>query len=161
MDESKKFSPGVKTKKVYTKLVERELMHDENGEVKEVSTRIISLPNEVDIGFTKIFNAFSIQLATDERLAGKSIRLLFYIINELDYNRLEVYLHPPTVMRELNISKTTFHAWKKTLMEIGIIEKVATNLYRINPTCVFKGKAHKLIDEWLEPHKFKQEEKNE
>ena len=158
MEESKKFSTGVKTKKVYTKLVERELMHDEKGEVKEVSTRIISLPGEVDTDFVKIFNAFSIQLATDERLAGKSIRLLFYIINELDYNRLEVYLHPPTVMRELKISKTTFHAWKNTLIEIGIIEKVATNLYRINPACVMKGKAHKLVDEWLEPHKFKKKE---
>lgn len=119
------------------------------GETKEIL--LIGNPEEFDRNFTKIFHAFTEELIADKEIAGKAIRLLFWIIKQLEVGRIEFYMDYQTIKEELGVSKDTYHRWKKTLEQKGIIRKVKTNLYQINPACVVKGKGHTLLDEFKQP----------
>jgi hypothetical protein len=121
----------------------------ETGEMKDIL--LIGNPEEFDRNFTKIFHAFTEALISDEDIAGKAIRLLFWIMTQLENGRIEFYMDYQIVKENLNIGKATYHRWKKTLENKGIIRKVRTNLYQINPACVVKGKGHTLLDEFKQP----------
>ena len=122
---------------------------NQTGEVKEIL--LIGNPEEFDRNFTKIFHAFTEELIADKEIAGKAIRLLFWIIKQLEVGRIEFYMDYQTIKEELSVSKDTYHRWKKTLEYKGIIRKVKTNLYQINPACVVKGRGHTLLDEFRQP----------
>ncbi len=91
---------------------------------------------------------FTEALISDNEIAGKAIRLLFWIIKELETGRIEFYMDYQTIKEELKVSKDTYHRWKRVLEKKGIIKKVKTNLYQLNPACVVKGKGHALLDEF-------------
>ena len=119
------------------------------GEIKEIL--LIGNPEEYDKNWVKVFHAFTEGLLRDEDIAGKAIRLLFWIIKELEMDRIEFYMHAPTVAKELNVTERTVRTWRKTLEQKGIIRKIKPNLYQLNPACVVKGKGHRLLDEFKQP----------
>jgi len=119
------------------------------GELKEIL--MIGAPEEFDRNFTKIFHAFTEALLKDEEIAGKAIRLLFWIMKELEAGSIEFYMHYSVVKEDLNISTDTYYRWKKTLEEKGLIKKIKPHIYMINPACVVKGKGHTLLDEFRQP----------
>ena len=128
---------------------QRIVIYDEKtGKVIEEYDRAIFIGNKpkIDKGFVKVFVAFFRDVLENERLGKGAWRLLLYAIDNLDYNKLEVYLIPEKVMRDLDITKATYYRWLKVLLEDGFLEKLATNIYRLKPFMVVKGQMTKAIE---------------
>ena len=119
------------------------------GELSEIL--LIGNPEEFDKNFVKVFHAFTEALIQDDEIAGKAIRLLFWIMTQIENGDIQFYMHYSLIKEELNISTDTYYRWKKTLENKGIIKKVRPNIYMINPACVVKGKGHRLLDEFRQP----------
>jgi len=136
----------IKTKKRHKLFSKQQIINSETGELTNIL--MLAAPKEVDKDFTKVFHAFTEALIQDEDIAGKAIRLLFWIMKQLEMDSIEFYMSYKTIKEELNIGEATYHRWKKTLEQKGIIRKIGTNLYQINPACVFKGTGHNLLDEF-------------
>ena len=141
-----KMIENIETKRRGKLFSKRQEIDPETGELKEFI--LIGEPEEFDRNFAKIFHAFSEQLIKDEKIAGKAIRLLFWILKELEYGSIEFYMYPADVAEELKVAKMTVYRWIKILTEKGIIRKIKPNLYQLNPACVVKGKGHTLLDEF-------------
>ena len=139
----------IETRKRGKTFSKQQSIDPKTGEIKDIL--LIGTPEEFDKNFVKIFHAFTEKLLEDKEIAGKSIRLLFWILRKLDYGRIEFYMNYKEVKKDLDIGKVTYHRWKKTLEKKGIIKKINTNLYQLNPACVVKGKGHTLIDEFKQP----------
>ncbi len=122
------------------------------GEVKDIL--LIGSPEEFDKNFTKVFHAFTEALIKDNEIAGKAIRLLFWIMKQIETGNIEFYMHYKDIKEELGVSADTFYRWKKTLESKGIIRKIKPNLYQLNPACVVKGKGHTLLEEFRQPRLF-------
>ena len=101
---------------------------------------------KVDRDFVKVFVAFFRDVLENRRLGKGAWRLLLYVVDNLDYNKLEVYLIPEKVMRDLDINKATYYRWLKVLLEEGFLEKLATNVYRLKPFMVVRGQMLKAIE---------------
>ena len=106
---------------------------DENGELHDIL--LIGNPEEFDRNFVKVFHAFTEALLKNEKIAGKAIRLLFWIMSQLENGSIEFYMHYSVIKEELGVSRATYHNWVKTLIEEGIIKKVRPNIYQVNPAC--------------------------
>jgi len=137
---------NIETKRRGKLFSKRQEIDPHTGELKEFL--LIGQPEEFDKNFTKIFHAFTEALISNEKIAGKAIRLLFWILKELEYGSIEFYMNYKAVKEDLDISRDTYHRWTRTLIEEGIIRKVNTNLYQLNPACVVKGKGHTLLEEF-------------
>jgi len=137
---------NIETKRRGKLFSKRQEIDPHTGELKEFL--LIGEPEEFDKNFTKIFHAFTEKLIQDTDIAGKAIRLLFWILGNLEYGRIEFYMHYEDIKKDLGISTDTFYRWKKTLEKKGIIRKIKPNLYQLNPACVVKGKGHTLLEEF-------------
>ena len=137
---------AIETKKKGKLFSKQQTLDPNTGELHEIL--LIGNPEEFDRNFTKVFHAFTEALIGDEEIAGKAIRLLFWIIKELEYGSIEFYMHAPSVAKELNVTERTIRIWRKTLEKKGIIRKIKPNLYQLNPACVVKGKGHTLLEEF-------------
>ena len=127
----------------------KNLVDPETG--TEIPVRIIGTNYEfVDTKFFKVFTAFSRRIIEDSDIAGKSIRLLFYIMAEKvkHIDEIEFYMSPSEVCRELNVSERTYRRWISTLIKKDIIIRIEPNRYKINPTCVCVGKANRLVEQY-------------
>jgi len=103
-------------------------------------------PRYVDKGFIKIFIAFLSDIVEDKDIAGKAIRLLFYMLEQMDYNSYTIRIIPKYAMEELKVGKMTFYRWLNTLIEKGIITKIDTYTYKLNPYVAVKGNTKKALD---------------
>jgi len=121
---------------------------DNTGELKEIL--LIGAPEEFDTNFTKVFHAFTEAIIRDNEIALGPIKLLFWIMNELEYGRIEFYMHHSIIKEEMGISKDTYYRWLRVLVSKGIIKKIRPNLYMINPACIVKGKGHTLLQEFTQ-----------
>ena len=139
----------IKTKKRGKTFNKQQTIDSNTGELKEIL--LIGNPEEFDKDFVKVFHAFTEALISDSDIAGKAIRLLFWIMKELDNGRIEFYMYPQDVANELQVSERTIRNWRKTLEQKNIIRKIRPNLYQLNPACVVKGKGHTLLDEFKKP----------
>ena len=106
-------------------------------------------PHYVDKGFVKIFVAFLKDVVESPKIAGKAIRLLFYMLENLDYNTYTMVVIPKYAMEELKITKKTFYNWINDLIEERIITKVDTYTYKLNPYVAVKGNTKKALDNEL------------
>jgi len=103
-------------------------------------------PKYIDKGFIKIFVAFLSDIVENQKIAGKAIRLLFYILEQLDYNSYTIILIPKYAMEYLGVSRDTFYRWLNDLIEEGIITKVDTYTYKLNPYVAVKGNTKKALE---------------
>jgi hypothetical protein len=116
------------------------LVNKETGEILEDNVLFIGRkPYKVDKGFVKIFVAFLKDVVENPKIAGKSIRLLFYMIEKMDYNTYTITIIPKYAREELRISEKTFYRWLNDLIEEGLISKVDTYTYVLNPYIGVKG----------------------
>jgi len=136
----------IKTKKKHKLFSRQQAINPDTGELTNIL--MLAAPKEVDKDFTKIFHAFTEALIGDSDIAGKAIRLLFWIMKQLKMDSIEFYMHIPDIADELNVSERTVRNWRNTLIKKGIIRKIRPNLYQINPACVFKGTGHNLLNEF-------------
>jgi len=121
------------------------IVDKETGEVVADDAMFIGKKAFVDKGFRKVFVGFLKDIVTNEKIAGKAIRLLLWIIENLKNNDLTIYMSERIVCGELNIKRATYYNWIKALTEEQIIEKIDTNLYRLIPFTAVNGQMHKAI----------------
>ena len=126
----------------------------ETGEIVADDAMFIGKKAFVDKGFRKVFVGFLRDIVTNERIAGKAIRLLLWIIENLKANDLTIYMSERIICEELNIKRATYYNWIKALIEEGLIEKIDTNLYRLVPFTAVNGQMNKAIEK-----SYKNEEK--
>jgi hypothetical protein len=126
------------------------IINKETGEIIENDVLLIGRkPYKVDKGFVKIFVAFLKDIVEDDEIAGKSIRLLFYMIEKMDYNSYTITVIPKYVQEELKIGKMTYYRWINTLIEKGLISKIDTYTYKLNPYVAVKGNTKTAMDNEL------------
>jgi len=136
------------------KPIDKVMLVDENGEVLAdevllIGKEPINKRVKKDKGFVKIFISFLSDVVSDSEVAGKSIRLLLYAIEKLNYNTLQVYLYPDDVMLDLGISRPTYFNWIKTLQEKGYLVKIKPYIYELKPYSFVKGTMSETIDNHL------------
>lgn len=128
-----------------------ELLDKRTGEVIEANVLLIGKrATKIDRGFVKVFVAFLEDLIEDKEISGKAVRLLLYMLKNLNHNTLEVYVNPREAIEDLQISEKTFYIWLKQLQEKGIIEKKAINLYQLKPYSAIKGYSSIAMEKALE-----------
>jgi len=124
---------------------------DKYGNIIEIRTRNWSLNPVVDKDFVKFFDAFTMDLLQDKDIAGKSIKLLFYIASILDYDDEIFYLSPREVAKELKTGEATIYRWIKILLDKGLILKTnRRNWYMVNRKCIYRGSVVRADVEELE-----------
>ena len=148
-DKGLKMIETIETKRKGRTFAKKQTIDNSTGELHEIL--LIGNPEEFDRNFTKIFHAFTEELLKNEDIAGKAIRLLFWIMKELENGSIEFYMYPNDVAEELKVTRATVYNWIKTLTKYGIIRKIKPNLYQLNPACVVKGKGHTLLEEFRQP----------
>jgi len=123
------------------------IVDKETGEVVADDAMFIGRKAFIDKGFRKIFVGFLRDIVMDKEIAGKSIRLLLWIIENLRNNDLEVYMYWQDICEELNITQGTYYSWLKTLLDRKIIEKTKKpNIYRLLPFSAVNGQMGKAIE---------------
>jgi len=103
-------------------------------------------PKYVDKGFIKIFVAFLSDIVENQKIAGKAIRLLFYMLENLDYNTYTIRIIPKYAQEDLKITRDTYYRWINDLIETGVITKVDTYTYKLNPYVAVKGNTKRAMD---------------
>lgn len=133
-------------KVVGRKVLSKKIMFDpESGQPVEMIL-IGKLDQEpLDKGFVKVFNVFLDSILKDKELAGKSVRLLLYMLQRLEYNSLQITITQQEASGALDIGRKTYYRWLQTLQKKGIIEKVGNNIYRLKPFAVVKGEMWRAL----------------
>ncbi len=121
------------------------IVSNKTGEVIADQAMFMGNNPYVEKGWRKMFVGFLSDIVINEKIAGKAIRLLLWMIGELRFNSLEVYMSERIVCEELGIKRITYYRWVKALIEEGLIEKVDTNLYRLVPYTAVNGYTHKAV----------------
>jgi len=123
------------------------IIDKETGEIIEENLLLIGRkPKYIDRGFIKIFTAFLSDIVENPKIAGKAIRLLFYMLENLNYNSYTIQIIPKYAMEELNIGRDTFYRWLNDLIEEKIIIKVDRYTYKLNPYVAVKGNSKKAME---------------
>ena len=117
----------------------------DTGEVVEDYVMFLGRnPKYLDRGYIKVFTAFLPDLIESDKVAGKSIRLLFYMLQTLNYNSLEVVVFPQEAMKDLNISEKTYYRWINDLIGVGLIEKINPYKFKLKPFTFVRGSHEKV-----------------
>jgi len=99
-----------------------------------------------DTGFRKVFVGFLQDVVLDKEISGKAIRLLLYVIENLDPNDLLVYLHRKEVCEVLEISEKNFYLWRNVLVKKGLLLKTnRVNFYMLKPYSAVNGQTQSAI----------------
>ena len=121
------------------------IVDKETGEVVADDAMFIGQKAFVDKGFRKVFVGFLRDVVLNKEVAGKAIRLLLWMIENLRANDLEIYMSERTVCSELEITRGTYFNWVKSLINAKLIEKVDTNLYKLIPYSAVNGQMSKAL----------------
>ena len=126
------------------------IINKKTGEIIEDNLLLIGRkPKYVDKGFIKIFVAFLSDIVENRKIAGKAIRLLFYMLEQLDYNTYTIRIIPKYAKEDLKVSYDTLYRWLDTLIEERIITKIDTYTYKLNPYVAVKGNTKKAMENEL------------
>jgi len=114
------------------------------GEIIPIDIRVLGTKGDFERGkFFKMMDTFTESLLMDKELVGKSIKLLFWILRQLNFGETTFILRREYVLEDLEIGERTYYNWKKTLEKKGIIKKITGDLYTLNPECVMYGNVKK------------------
>ena len=103
-----------------------------------------------DKGFVKIFVAFLDDIIEDKEIGGKAIRLLLSVMNDINWNSLEVYIYPKREARRLKVSEKTIYRWINTLIEKKILFPTDRKyIYKIKVYSVIRGSMSEAIENEL------------
>lgn len=105
-----------------------------------------------DKNYIKVFTCFLDSIVEDDEIAGKAIRLLFYLISKLDYNSLIIKVIPQDAIKDLNVTKDTYYRWFNTLQKKGLIRKIDRYTIELTPYQFIKGDMKTTIKNSIEQH---------
>lgn len=122
------------------------LINNDTGEVVDDMIVLIgSKATEIDRGYVKVFVAFLEDIISNDEIAGKAIRLLLSLLQDLNWDSLEVYVYPYDLAERLNVSKRTIDRWLSVLKDNNILEPTNRRyIYRLKPYSFIKGKMSKV-----------------
>ena len=122
----------------------KEVIDPDTGEVHRLL--YILAPGDVDTSFVKFFIPFIEEIFNDKDLVGKALRLLLWITKNLEWNELKVTMNYKKVRKELDISKATYHLWKKVLLKKGILlqDPDSRETFYLKPYAVIRGNMAKI-----------------
>ena len=102
-------------------------------------------PQDVDVGFVKVFIPFLEEVINDKDLVGKAFRLLLWIVKHLQWNDLQVIMNYEKVKEDLKISRATYYLWKKILIQKGILypDPKSREVFYLKPNAVIRGSMFK------------------
>ena len=116
------------------------MVDNETGEVVPLNIRILGTKKDFSKAkFYKLMDTFTESIMMDKELSGKAIKLLFWILKQLDYGETTFILNAKYASDELEVTQRTFYNWKKVLEKKEIIEKITGDLYQLNSSCVAYG----------------------
>jgi hypothetical protein len=122
------------------------IMNKETGEIITDVFLLGKKPKYIDKGFVKIFVGFLYDLIEDQEVMGGPVRLLLYLVEKMDFNKLTVIINPQDVIRDLEITERTYHKWKKVLVNKEYIKQINPYVYEIKPFSFSKGNMKKTIE---------------
>ena len=124
-------------------IAKKQLLDPETGEI--IETIVFGEPYwRADKGFIKIFTLGLKELVDNDEIIGKAGRLLLWILAEkVNWNSYEFYLTEQEAIKTLKISKATYYRWLNALIKANILEKVATNVFRLKPRLAIRGHTKK------------------
>jgi len=135
------------------------IINKETGEIVADNAMFIGREAFMDKGFRKVFVGFLRDIVIDKDIAGKAIRLLLYIIENLKPNDLTILLYWKVVCEELEITQGTYYSWLNILLEKGIIERTEIpNMYKIVPYSAVNGQMQTAINKNLKNTKNNKKE---
>ena len=116
------------------------IINKETGEIVAEDAMFFGKKAFSDSGFRKVFVGFLQDVVMDKEISGKAIRLLLYVIENLDPNDLLVYLHRKEVCEALEISEKNFYRWRSVLVKKGLLLKTnRVNFYMLKPYSAVNG----------------------
>ena len=116
------------------------LVDNETGEIIPIHVRVLGTKKDFNKAkFYKFMDTFTESIMLDKELSGKAIKLLFWILKQLDFGETTFILNSKYASKELQVTERTYYNWKKVLEKKGIIKKITGDLYVLNPECVMYG----------------------
>lgn len=116
------------------------LVDNETGEVVPINIRVLGTKKDFNNAkFYKLMDTFTESIMMDKELSGKAIKLLFWILKQLDFGETTFILNAKYAAEELKVTERTYYNWKKVLEKKEIIKKITGDLYMLNPECVAYG----------------------
>jgi len=120
------------------------LVDNETGEIIPINIRVLGTKRDFNKAkFYKLMDTFTESIMMDKELSGKAIKLLFWILKQLDFGETTFILNAKYAAEELGVTERTYYNWKKVLEKKGIIKKITGDLYMLNPECVMYGNIEK------------------
>lgn len=109
-------------------------------ETGEVYTVISLIPEAKDQDFTKVFKLCSEKVLLDFKKTPGCVLLLFFIMNQLQYDDDRFYMHPKDAIKACGFSEKSFYTYVNLLIANQYIFKTdRKHWYRINPEMIFRG----------------------
>jgi len=119
---------------------EYSLVNNKTGEIVPINIRVLGTKKDFNKAkFYKLMDTFTESIMMDKELSGKAIKLLFWILKQLDFGETTFILNAKYAAEELEVTERTYYNWKKVLEKKGIIKKITGDLYMLNPDCVAYG----------------------
>ena len=79
----------------------------------------------------------SLNLILKAELHPNALKLLKYMAEKADSYNPEIHITAEEIQEELGFSKKTFYRWLKQLIELGLVNRIAKNIYKVNFQSVF------------------------
>jgi len=118
------------------------LIDNETGEIVPINIRILGLNKSNSKSgqkFYKLMDVFAEDILLDKEIAGKAIKLLFWILKQLRFGEITFILNAKYASTDLEVTERTFYNWKKILEKKQIIKKITGELYSLNPNYISYG----------------------
>jgi len=119
---------------------EYSLVNNKTGEIVPINIRVLGTKRDFNFvkkaKFYKLMDTFTESIMMDKELNGKAIKLLFWILKQLDFSETTFILNAKYAAKKLEVTERTYYNWKKVLEKKEIIKKITGDLYMLNPSCV-------------------------
>ena len=79
----------------------------------------------------------SVNLILKAQLHPNALKLLRYMSEKATTFKPEIHLTAEEIQKELGFSKKTFYRWLKQLIELGLVKRIAKNIYKVNFQAVY------------------------
>jgi hypothetical protein len=131
-----------KSKKVKKqKIIGKETLYTQNGEIKEVV--VVEKNIEQDFNFYKVWLLDLLNVL--ELVGTKKMKVINYILENLDTKNNIFIGTQQEISEKINVSRKVVNQTFKVLIDSNFLVKKQNGVYMINPDLIVKGKTGKRI----------------
>ena len=144
-------SRKIKKQKVIGK---QNYINQETGEI--IETTVIEKKVEQDFGWNKVW--LSDLLNVIELVGSKKLKIVKYILNEMNTNNNIVFFTQRGLSKKLELSLGVINETIKILVESDFMKKIQNGVYQINPDILVKGNTSKRLNLLVKYEQINKEE---